>query len=193
VFEDDAAVHLVMELCEGGALLERIESRRYSEAYIARLARSVLRFVSQCHAKGIMCGWTGRLWLVSACFASVEPACCSPELLACPLLVGIQRIHHFPFAFCYALRYRDVKPDNFLFLNREEESPLKATDFGEWLLGIAMVFTNIYLPALQGTLAMDQPEVFDRFLSSTCLKGKTARPGLQSGFCLHRVKYSTLA
>eukprot|EP00878_Enallax_costatus_P036294 GHUV01040722.1.p1 GENE.GHUV01040722.1~~GHUV01040722.1.p1 ORF type:complete len:147 (-),score=23.73 GHUV01040722.1:218-658(-) len=26
--------------------------------------------------------------------------------------------------------YRDVKPDNFLFLTTEEDSPLKATDFG---------------------------------------------------------------
>jgi serine/threonine protein kinase len=26
--------------------------------------------------------------------------------------------------------YRDVKPDNFLFLSGDEDSPLKATDFG---------------------------------------------------------------
>lgn len=44
----------VMELCEGGALLERIESNKYSEAYIAKLLRSILRFISQCHAKGII-------------------------------------------------------------------------------------------------------------------------------------------
>lgn len=43
-----------MELCEGGALLERIESNKYSEAYIAKLLRSILRFISQCHAKGII-------------------------------------------------------------------------------------------------------------------------------------------
>jgi hypothetical protein len=54
VFEDNESVHLVMELCEGGALLERIERLKYSEAYIARLTRSILRFVSQCHAKGII-------------------------------------------------------------------------------------------------------------------------------------------
>jgi len=54
VFEDDRAVHLVMDLCEGGALLERVSSMQYSEKYIARLSRSILRFVSQCHAKGII-------------------------------------------------------------------------------------------------------------------------------------------
>ncbi|GBF97387.1 calcium-dependent kinase [Raphidocelis subcapitata] len=53
-FEDDANVHMVMELCEGGALLERVESRAYSEAYIAGLVRSILRFIAQCHAKGIV-------------------------------------------------------------------------------------------------------------------------------------------
>ena len=42
------------ELCEGGALLERVESRAYSERYIAGLARSILRFIAQCHARGIV-------------------------------------------------------------------------------------------------------------------------------------------
>eukprot|EP00878_Enallax_costatus_P016451 GHUV01017256.1.p1 GENE.GHUV01017256.1~~GHUV01017256.1.p1 ORF type:complete len:245 (+),score=43.19 GHUV01017256.1:347-1081(+) len=51
VFEDDVNVHMVMELCEGGALLERVESGVYSEKYISRLVRSILRFIAQCHAK----------------------------------------------------------------------------------------------------------------------------------------------
>eukprot|EP00798_Chlamydomonas_sp_ICE-L_P021458 gene21458-28430_t len=84
VFENDIAIDLVMQLCEGGALLDRIESQTgeggYSEKYIARLVRSILRFVSQCHSKGFI--------------------------------------------------YRDIKPDNFLFLSNDVDSPLKATDFG---------------------------------------------------------------
>jgi hypothetical protein len=51
VFEDDVNIHMVMELCEGGALLERVESGVYSEKYISRLVRSILRFIAQCHAK----------------------------------------------------------------------------------------------------------------------------------------------
>ncbi len=73
-------MHLIMEVCEGGVLLERLESQKYSEKYIVRLVRSILRFISQCHAKGFV--------------------------------------------------YRDVKPDNFLFLTNDPDSPLKATDFG---------------------------------------------------------------
>jgi hypothetical protein len=37
-----------------GALLERVEARAYSERYIATLVRSILRFIAQCHAKGIV-------------------------------------------------------------------------------------------------------------------------------------------
>ena len=51
-----------------------------TEKKIARIIRSILRFIAQCHAKGVI--------------------------------------------------YRDVKPDNFLFLSKDENSPLRATDFG---------------------------------------------------------------
>ena len=47
-----------------------------TEKKIARIIRSILRFIAQCHA------------------------------------------------------YRDVKPDNFLFLSKDDNSPLRATDFG---------------------------------------------------------------
>ena len=46
-FEDDDSVHLVMEVCEGGVLLERVEKDGYSEQYVVRIIRSVLRFISQ--------------------------------------------------------------------------------------------------------------------------------------------------
>ena len=35
-FEDDDAVHLLMDLCEGGELLERISDDEYREADAAR-------------------------------------------------------------------------------------------------------------------------------------------------------------
>lgn len=80
VFEDGESIHLVMELCEGGAILDRVKERPFTEKQVAAIIRSVLRFIAQCHAKGII--------------------------------------------------FRDVKPDNFLFLNKEPNSPIRATDFG---------------------------------------------------------------
>ena len=52
----------------------------HPDVQVASIIRSVLRFIAQCHAKGII--------------------------------------------------YRDVKPDNFLFLTKDENSPVRATDFG---------------------------------------------------------------
>ena len=49
VYEDSKSVHLVMELCEGGVLMEN--SVRCSEQEAARNIRSILRFLAQCHAK----------------------------------------------------------------------------------------------------------------------------------------------
>ena len=80
VFEDEQNVHLVMELCTGGGILDKIKQNSYTERRISQVMRSIIRFISQCHAKGII--------------------------------------------------YRDIKPDNFLFLNKSENSPIRATDFG---------------------------------------------------------------
>ncbi|RRT82461.1 hypothetical protein B296_00002000 [Ensete ventricosum] len=80
-FEDRRSVNLVMELCEGGELFDRIISRgHYSERAAAALCREIVNVVHCCHSMGVM--------------------------------------------------HRDLKPENFLFLNKREDSPLKATDFG---------------------------------------------------------------
>ena len=54
VFEDDDNIHLVMELCEGGGILDSMREGTLTEARIAVIIRSVLRFIAQCHAKGII-------------------------------------------------------------------------------------------------------------------------------------------
>ena len=80
VYEDPENIHMVMELCEGGGILDHIKDGPFTEKRVAFIIRSILRFVAQCHAKGII--------------------------------------------------FRDVKPDNFLFLTKDKNSPVRATDFG---------------------------------------------------------------
>ncbi|EFJ33946.1 calcium dependent protein kinase 5 [Selaginella moellendorffii] len=80
-YEDSSCVHLVMDLCAGGELFDRIIQRgHYSESKAAQLTRTIVGVVVACHSLGVM--------------------------------------------------HRDLKPENFLLANADEDSPLKATDFG---------------------------------------------------------------
>lgn len=80
-FEDKNSVHLVMELCAGGELFDRIIAKgHYTERAAASLMRTIVQIVHTCHSMGVI--------------------------------------------------HRDLKPENFLLLNKDEDSPLKATDFG---------------------------------------------------------------
>ncbi|OVA04924.1 Protein kinase domain [Macleaya cordata] len=56
-FEDDSYVYIVMELCEGGELLDRILSKkdsRYTEKDAAVIVRQMLRVAAQCHLHGLV-------------------------------------------------------------------------------------------------------------------------------------------
>lgn len=54
-YEDDENVHLVMELCEGGELFDRIVARgHYSERAAAHVARTIAEVVRMCHVNGVM-------------------------------------------------------------------------------------------------------------------------------------------
>lgn len=80
-YEDRQSVHLVMELCAGGELFDRIIAKgHYSERAAAKICREIVNVVHACHFMGVM--------------------------------------------------HRDLKPENFLLASRDENAPLKATDFG---------------------------------------------------------------
>ncbi|KZV56512.1 hypothetical protein F511_22343 [Dorcoceras hygrometricum] len=54
-YEDNEAVHLVMELCEGGELFDRIVARgHYSERAAAGVAKTVAEVVRMCHQHGVV-------------------------------------------------------------------------------------------------------------------------------------------
>ncbi|KAK1434898.1 hypothetical protein QVD17_00652 [Tagetes erecta] len=54
-YEDDDAVHIVMELCEGGELFDRIVARgHYTERAAASIMRTIVEIVQMCHSHGVM-------------------------------------------------------------------------------------------------------------------------------------------
>ncbi|KAH8490176.1 hypothetical protein H0E87_022633 [Populus deltoides] len=54
-YEDPMFVHLVMELCEGGELFDRIVERgQYSEKEAANLIKNIIGVVEYCHSLGVM-------------------------------------------------------------------------------------------------------------------------------------------
>ncbi|KAH9651748.1 calcium-dependent protein kinase 33 [Citrus sinensis] len=54
-YEDDQFVHIVMELCVGGELFDRIVARgHYSERSAASVFRVIMNVVNVCHSKGVM-------------------------------------------------------------------------------------------------------------------------------------------
>lgn len=80
-FEDKQSVHVVMELCAGGELFDRIIAKgHYTERAAASICRQIVNVVHICHFMGVM--------------------------------------------------HRDLKPENFLLSSKDENSLLKATDFG---------------------------------------------------------------
>ncbi|EXC12960.1 Calcium-dependent protein kinase 2 [Morus notabilis] len=54
-YEDAVAVHVVMELCSGGELFDRIVKRgHYTERKAAQLTRTIVGVIEACHSLGVM-------------------------------------------------------------------------------------------------------------------------------------------
>ena len=54
-YEDRQAVHLVMDLCSGGELFDRIVAKgSYSERDAAEMIRTMVRVVAHCHSLGVI-------------------------------------------------------------------------------------------------------------------------------------------
>jgi len=80
-YNDDQYFHIVMELCKGKALFERLlKEGTLPELKVANIIYKLLRAISYCHSQGIT--------------------------------------------------HRDLKPDNILFLSKENDSEIKLIDFG---------------------------------------------------------------
>ncbi|KAF0928538.1 hypothetical protein E2562_005986 [Oryza meyeriana var. granulata] len=54
-YEDEQAVHIVMELCAGGELFRKIQKQgHYSERKAAELIRIIVGIIATCHSHGVM-------------------------------------------------------------------------------------------------------------------------------------------
>ncbi|MFQ6627935.1 hypothetical protein Gotur_007043, partial [Gossypium turneri] len=54
-FEDEEAVYLVMELCRGGELFDRIVAKgHYTERAAAKVIKTILEIVKVCHEHGVI-------------------------------------------------------------------------------------------------------------------------------------------
>lgn len=96
-YEDKQSVHLVMELCAGGELFDRIIAKgHYTERAAASLLRTIVQIVHTFHSMGVI--------------------------------------------------HRDLKPENFLLLSKDENAPLKATDFGLSVFFKEGLFFLLFLP-----------------------------------------------
>ncbi|GMY28175.1 calcium-dependent protein kinase 29 isoform X2 [Fagus crenata] len=102
-------LHLVMELCSGGELFNRIIAKgSYSEREAASIARQIVNVVHVCHFMGVM--------------------------------------------------HRDLKPENFLMVSKDDDSPIKATDFG---LSVFIEEGKVYRDIV-GSAYYVAPEVLQR-------------------------------
>jgi len=55
VFEDSVAIHVVIELCTGGELFDRVAGEKFfSEAKAAGITRQILSAVAYMHSQGIV-------------------------------------------------------------------------------------------------------------------------------------------
>jgi len=85
VYENEKNIYLIMELCTGGELFDRITLNtengiQFTEKQAASLFKQMMSAINYCHKNGIV--------------------------------------------------HRDLKPENLLYLNEDENSPIKVIDFG---------------------------------------------------------------
>ena len=109
-YEDSQNIYLILELCEGGELFDRLHEQagsHYDEAQAARLMYQMVAAIAYCHFQGIShrCG-NGRS--IFPCLFSRSASSRHDDCKCC----------------------RDLKLENFIFESADADSELKLIDFG---------------------------------------------------------------
>jgi len=124
-FEDKSHVHLVLEICNGGELFDRIVSKgNLSERQAAEYFKTMVQVAAHCHQLG----------------EATHTALPSPSGLVlhrrgfCTILVytAASGLSQAITVCCCStgVMHRDIKPENFLLTDRSEQAVIKAADFG---------------------------------------------------------------
>ena len=121
-YEDDSHVHLVMDLCTGGSLYQKMEeecgdvctatcaeSSYFTEERVREIMNCVINMLVSCHSRGII--------------------------------------------------YRDLKPQNFLYVDDSESSAIKCSDYGLAMTYIPDCPDGLVLRKRAGTPVYMAPEV----------------------------------
>ncbi|KAL2906019.1 Calcium-dependent protein kinase 33 [Bienertia sinuspersici] len=151
-YEDKTSINLVMELCAGGELFDRIIGKgNYSEKVAASIVRQIVNVVHVCHYMGVMHrDLKPENFLLSSKDESTDLKATdlglsmfiedASELLCVHgkghysekaaasivrQIVNVVHVCHF-----MGVMHRDLKPENFLLSSKDENANLKATNFG---------------------------------------------------------------
>ena len=112
VYEGSASVDLVLELCTGGDLAQKIATQRFTEKGVANIDFSLFSAFVLAPLPAVVNSVPATFWAAD-----------------------VQKIVRDVFRTCAQAHarhvvIRDVKPENFMFVSSQPDSPLKAIDFG---------------------------------------------------------------
>ncbi|GJT82951.1 CDPK-related kinase 5 [Tanacetum coccineum] len=138
-YEDHDNVYVVMELCEGGELLDRILSRggKFTEDDAKAVLIQILNVVAFCHLQGVVHRDLKPETEVKGSILTPHKAggpflpLVEPEAASLPLVgVGLSTSQPPPYTVEDGIGTHNPWKTNFLFTSKDDNSQLKAIDFG---------------------------------------------------------------